>query len=449
MINNVEVQEHILQTVMAKIGICARDACMQQGGNLLDLREYVRSIGNPWVNNHTVLPGKGEDTGISLYVMVPTAMPESGRFPLANALQMKLDADLPRCLKGLRDVGADDLGIVKLMRQLTEEYTNRQAILETVGSALPKAESRASSSSCARRPEAQASVASGSASGLGGPRAPMETRTPRPKRDAPMSKCQRVVAREARGRSRSRRSEPRARRVAAKRESSRPRRGNKPSGSVSALDKTYRKLREKMMALAAVFSSQAWGKGVRGKELLGKRLDELLVDLWRRCCAARREDIIEDLIDTKKTLGSFMCLIKKAKSEVPEEWDPIEMIPHLAKMADMLKSDGPDGVEQMLAPCFLKVQATLVAPRVKACGVLATSVGASWGRPLAMMSDSGGGGIGIECCIAAPNLTSGLATLPQPMPLKFGQRPLRPLVGLLGLSPLRHSNTLGQLPLES
>lgn len=345
MVQHVDVHKRIFDAVRARVdsiastgdSIALRPACY-----MVELLEYVRRLGNPWVNGHEVLPARTENK-VCLCVLVPQTIPDKGRYPLKDSVTVgwrSQSSVLPPSLDVVRKLAIDDLPTVKVVEQLIEEFAKRRAILQAVGIAgLPKAMSQASSSAGDKEESVAEWV---------------------PPRGATLPSSRGRVSRQSLGYE----SPPPSSRRARSRSRATTARGMLPggagaaSGSVGALERTFRKHEAKMMLLAAPFVTEGRQRNIRGKEKIASNLTDQFQELKDRCASACREDMIEDITERMETVSSMLRMVQAMKAKRVEEWDAEEMLPDIDRVAKFL-AERDDGNAQEMAPDLRKAQAPL------------------------------------------------------------------------------------------
>lgn len=330
--------------------------------HLVALQEYVRNMGNPFVNGHTLLPSAADGV-VTIFVQVPGPLGDVGRFSLATAVANGLGNHVPRDggFQQVRDMNVDDMGIVRLVQELVAEYRSRAMVLQTVGSAAPRhsAPSRAPTSSFDgdASPAGRRRVAS----------APSRCRaSASPTLDARGKARAAGGSATARARSRSRRRRSPSSggglaRAASRATRSTPRKTQDDGAprvpmSSGPIVKAFAKIQKNVQQLGDHFTSPGWQRSVRGKDGKGKTAMTQLDTLEHRCRRAHKEDIVEDIIELRSIVESLRLMFQEGRWTAAEEWDTRYMSPHIERVENfMIMMSG--GSKPCLAANLLKLKA--------------------------------------------------------------------------------------------
>lgn len=355
-------QKDIASRIASKLGFVGRDS--DSGGMtgcLLSLPAYIRKFGNPLANGHAIVPTIGDDGGFSVCVRAPPSSQEQGRFELAGAVAQAWgdSSPLPPAVLRLCAHRVDDLGLVRVVRQVVEEYRLRHELMKSVETTEQLPAMSAAQSSCGSGGAKRSGTSHAHDSVANCLRDGALVKEPACKRARarcrPSPSPRRVKADAERSRSRSAASSdvPPRRRGGA---------SNVAATSISggtSLDKAFRKLQIRMAALLVVFSPEKWPAMLKHKAKACEKIQEAMDELTKRCTHASREDIIEDIEEHREVVQAMDKLVDLAKKAPVEDRNEIKLalvVVSVQWFLDLPIREGLVGREASLAPSLMKLQ---------------------------------------------------------------------------------------------
>lgn len=303
---------------------------------VIPLMEYIRSFGNPLINQHAVTPMMADDV-VGLGVLVPTAGMDDGRYELSAAVSEAWGVAAPPpppSIRALKAAKVDDLRMLTVVKDIVVEYSIRQRLLAEAGAShAPRPASstgsgqgtdnalRSSAGSASvgdmevpsppqhrYKPGAGGALTMSSASATSPPK-PLPMQTPPAKR----KRCDVEVASSSASQSASLAVAVAPRFV-----------GRSPA---SGIDRDFMKMKVRCVTfLASIFGVVPWATlSLRGKEKKASNVVGAIDTFVASCRKSEREDLLDELMRWRDIMEASQTLIGLGvgkKGPKCASWDP-------------------------------------------------------------------------------------------------------------------------------